>query len=124
MFSTDFWLLILSVILVIIFLIYLMTRKKRTQLHAIFITDFILTLIISIGVLLQSVFKDIDPIVFENFIYIGTCFLPVSIFFTGSIFVKTKIHLKRKHLLLFIIPITSLLILWTNKYHNLFYVTY
>ena len=65
-----------------------------------------------------------DPMVFENFIYIGTCFLPVSIFFTGSIFVNTKIKFKKAHLLLFVVPILSLMVLWTNSYHHLFYVFY
>ena len=95
--------------------------------RGIFIINCVLTLIISLGVLIQTVCYNlftIDPMIFENFIYIGTCFLPVSIFFTGSIFVNTKIKFRKLYLLLFIIPICSLLILWTNNYHHLFYVKY
>ena len=65
-----------------------------------------------------------NPWNFENFIYIGTCFLPVAIFFTGLIFAKTKITFKKKYLLFFIVPALSLIVLWTNDYHHLFYKIY
>ena len=42
----------------------------------------------------------------------------------GLIFANTKIKFKKKYLLLFIIPIISLLVLWTNDYHHLFYEHY
>lgn len=126
-FGLDFWLLFISIIILLFLSFYLFKRKDKTQLRGIFIINCVLTLIISLGVLIQTVCYNlftIDPMIFENFIYIGTCFLPVSIFFTGSIFVNTKIKFRKLYLLLFIIPICSLLILWTNNYHHLFYVKY
>lgn len=127
LFSVDFCLLLISVILSIILLVYLARNKKKSQLHSIFIIDLLLTLIISIGVLTQSICYnvfEINPMLFENFIYIGTCFLPVALFFTGLIFSNTKITFKKWYLLLFLIPILSLLILWTNDLHHLFYKYY
>lgn len=126
-FNTDFWLLVLSIILTIGLFIYIVKQKDRKQLHNIFLCTLLCTLIISIGVLSQAILNTvfgISAILFENIIYIGTCFLPVAVFFTSSIFVNTKIEFKQSYLLLFIIPIISLLILWTNNYHHLFYVTY
>ena len=126
-FGLDFWLLFISIIILLFLSFYLFKRKDKTQLRGIFIINCVLTLIISLGVLIQTVCYNlftIDPMIFENFIYIGTCFLPVSIFFTGSIFVNTKIKFRKLYLLLFIIPICSLLILWTNNYLLLFYVKY
>lgn len=123
----DFWLLFFSVLLLLFLLIYLFRKRDHTQLREIFIINCALTLIISVGVLVQAICYNLfrmDPMVFENFIYIGTCFLPVSIFFTGSIFVNTKIKFKKAHLLLFVVPILSLMVLWTNSYHHLFYVFY
>ena len=67
---------------------------------------------------------NIKPIIFDYFAYIGICFLPVSMFFTGLIFVNTKIKFKKSYLLLFIVPIISLIMVWTNDYHHLFYVNY
>lgn len=128
-FTLDFWLLLISTFLILFLLIYISKKKEqnKSQLRHIFILNITFTLIISLGVLCQYIFSNlfnVDPIIFENIIYIGTCFLPVSIFFTGLIFVDTKIKLRRYHLLLFIIPILSLIILWTNNYHHLFYIKY
>ena len=50
--------------------------------------------------------------------------MPVSVFFTGLIFENTKINFSKKHLLLLVVPIISLLVLWTNDYHHLFYEIY
>lgn len=126
-FNIDFWFLLISNILLLLLTIYLFRHNNKTQLKVVFIIDLILTLIITAGVLFQAIFTNlfnIDPINFENIIYIGTCFLPVSIFFTGLIFVNTKIKFKKLYLLFFVIPALSLIVLWTNTYHNLFYITY
>ena len=66
----------------------------------------------------------IEPIYFDYFTYIGICFVTIAIFFVGLVFAKTKVKFKPKYLLLFIIPIMSLLVLWTNDYHHLFYENY
>jgi PAS domain S-box-containing protein len=127
MFNLDFWLLVFSTILVIVLVIYLLKQQQHNQLTDIFILDLIFTLIISIGVICQSFFSyffNVPEILFENIIYIGTCFLPVSVFFTVSIFVNKKINFRKSYLLLLIVPILSLIVLWTNNIHNLFYIKY
>jgi len=104
---------------------YIMKKQSKSQMKTIFLLNIFLILILSITVFLELLFANkynIDPIVFEYFSYIGGCFLPVTVFLTGQIFVNTKIKFTKKYLLLFIIPIISLLVLWTNKYHNLFYI--
>jgi two-component system sensor histidine kinase HupT/HoxJ len=80
-----------------------------------------------VGVILQAILSklcNIPAINFENYIYIGTCFLPVCILFTGKIFSNPNYKLKRIDLFTLIIPITSLIILWTNNFHHLFYKVY
>lgn len=126
-FNLDFWLLLISVILTLFLLVYLFHKKKPSQLRNVFIINCFLTIIISAGVLCQSLFRiylGVDPMLFEDIIYIGTCFLPIALFFTGLIFANTKIQLNKKYLLLFIVPIISLITLWTNDFHNLFYKRY
>lgn len=101
--------------------------KGKNQLKKIFIINTILVFFWCLLLLGQKYFcskYNINPIIFEWFIYICACFLPVSILFTGIIFANTKIILKKQHLLLFIIPILSLIVLWTNEIHNLFYIQY
>ena len=125
--NIQFYLLLMSVAIMIWFCIYLLHKKDRKQLSRIFILDLACTLIISIGVLFQVIFTNFfnaDPFIFEKFIYIGTCFFPVCFLLTSSIFINTKLVLTSKHKLLFILPLISLIILWTNNYHHLFYQSY
>lgn len=125
--SIPLFLLILSALSIVITLIYVLRTKGRSQLKTIFCVDLIFVLVICLGVIFQDILSknfNWNPWNFEKFIYIGTCFLPVAIFFTGLIFAKTKITFKKKYLLFFIVPALSLIVLWTNDYHHLFYKIY
>lgn len=125
--SIPLFLLILSALSIVITLIYVLRIKRRSQLKTIFCVDLICVLVICLGVIFQDILSknfNWNPWNFEKFIYIGTCFLPVAIFFTGLIFAKTKITFKKKYLLFFIVPALSLIVLWTNDYHHLFYKIY
>lgn len=125
--SIPLFLLMLSALSIVITLIYVLRTKGRSQLKIIFCVDLICVLVICLGVIFQDILSKYfswNPWNFENFIYIGTCFLPVAIFFTGLIFAKTKIIFKKKYLLFFIVPALSLIVLWTNDYHHLFYKIY
>ena len=125
--SIPLFLLMLSALSIVITLIYILRTKGRSQLKTFFCVDLICVLVICLGVIFQDILSknfNWDPWNFEKFIYIGTCFLPVAIFFTGLIFTKTKITFKKRYLLFFIVPALSLIVLWTNDYHHLFYKHY
>lgn len=126
-FDLSFWLLVLSTLLTVVMFVYISCQKDRKQLHNVFCLNLFCSLIISVGVLCQAVcnyFFSIPSIWFENIIYIGTCFLPLTVFFTSLIFTNTKITFKKSYLLLLVIPILSLIVLWTNDLHHLFYIQY
>lgn len=119
--------LIISAALITGLLVYVLKIKNKTSLQNIFCLDLLCVFIICVGVILQAILSklcNIPAINFENYIYIGTCFLPVCILFTGKIFSNPNYKLKRIDLFTLIIPITSLLILWTNNFHHLFYKEY
>ena len=119
--------LIVSAALITGLLVYVLKIKSKTSLQNIFCLDLLCVFIICVGVILQAILSklcNIPAINFENYIYIGTCFLPVCILFTGKIFSNPNYKLKRIDLFTLIIPITSLIILWTNNYHHLFYKVY
>ena len=120
-------LLVVSIASIVLLIFYVLSKRPLVQLQKVFLAMLICVFIIAIGVLLQDLLSSntsIDPIYFEYFIYIGTCFLPVALFFTALIFKNTKIKFEKRYLLLFIIPIISLLVLWTNNSHHLFYVEF
>lgn len=106
---------------------YLIMVKKKTQLQKVFIMNSVLMFFCCTFLLAQKYFCanfDINPIIFEWFIYIFNSLLPVSVLFTGIIFANTKITFKRHYILLFVIPIISIVLLWTNNIHHLLYVNY
>ena len=125
--NTEFILLVISTLSIILLMGNIIRKKPVSQLQNAFATVLLTVLVISVGVISQLVcsnFLNIEPIYFENFIYIGTCMLPVALFFVAIIFRNTKIRFKRKYLLLFVIPFLTLAVLYTNQYHHLFYKVY
>lgn len=125
--DTEFILLVISTLSIILLMGNIMRKRPVSQLQNAFATVLLTVLVISVGVISQLVcsnFLNIEPIYFENFIYIGTCMLPVALFFIAIIFRNTKIRFKRKYLLLFVIPFLTLAVLYTNQYHHLFYKVY
>ena len=127
--SIMFYSFTVAVFLAIIFgvLIYLLKAITKTQLQQIFAVNLILLIVAFLFMFLQIQFNgkwNVDPIYFDYFSYIGIVFLPVSIYFTAIIFTNTKIRFKPTYLLFCIIPILSLLFLWTNNAHHLFFRKY
>lgn len=106
---------------------YLLNKKNKKQLDKIFIIIFGMFIFWMLCMILQIFFVNnfgANPIYFEYFVYLVGCFLPVAFFFMSLIFAKTKITFKKKYLILFVIPVISLLLLWTNDFHHLFYKVY
>ena len=119
--------LIITTILILFLFIFIDKTKTNHQMKNAFNFAIICLLVCCIGLLLQMTFcniSNIPPIYFDYFVYIGTCFLPVAFLFIALIFAKTKINFTKKYLWLFIIPSLSILLLWTNNYHHLFYINY
>jgi len=124
---TTLILLGIAIIADISLLVIMKKSVNKNQIRKVFFCNLICLMICTAGQIAQILFADklgIAPIYFDYFVYIGTCLLPISVFFTGLIFANTKIKFKKKYLLLFIVPIISLLVLWTNDYHHLFYEQY
>ena len=125
--NLEFLLLLFSALSILFLLIHTKKSNKTSQINKFFSYVLICILIISFGVIAQAIgyYKyGIDPIYFEYIIYIGTCFLPVALYFTSLAFSKTKVEYNKYHRFLFIIPVISLLLLWTNDKHHLFFVNY
>ena len=127
--TKDFALVALFVatIVNILLIIYLANTKEKKQLSKIFILTLSLLILWTVSLILQitvSTKLNIKPIYFDYITYIAICFVPVTVFFMGLIFVKTKIVFKKKYLLLLIVPVVSLIVLWTNDFHHLFYKNY
>lgn len=117
-----------AISVVLIFLLnYLQKQKNKTQLYTIFSIIFVI-LIFWMVCLISQIYCvkkfSAKPIYFDYFVYISICFLPIAFLFMSLIFSRTKISFKKVYMLLFIIPSVSLILLWTNNLHHLFYKEY
>ena len=78
------------------------------------------------SLIMQILFQNsgISLTFFEGLASFGACFLPVLVLFLGIIFGKTKIKVKWYYIFLFVIPIISTILMFTNDSHHLMYKEY
>ena len=120
-------LLIISLLTNLVITFVIMKRTHGNQLQKYFLGTLICISICLVGQICQILFSkkyNIQPVYFDYFVYIGTVFLPVFILLTGLTLYKTKIDITNKIYLLFVVPIITLLVIWTNDLHHLFYINY
>lgn len=122
--SFSFILLNLSFILILGMLAYVLKIKHKRQIHYAFIIVINSILIWTLGYL--GLFYcyyafGYDSAFFIKMILTGVVTTPVSIYYLGYIYAKTKANFTLVHKLLLIIPFISLLLVYTNEYHGLFY---
>lgn len=121
--------ILLFVTLIAILTFAFFTRKKqKSTLYSLFRVLFLLLSLHVVALILLFYFKDIilnmDTLMYIDAIsYISTCNLPVILFFISSIYENKETNLK-KYWYLFIIPILSIIIIFTNPLHHLFCKSY
>ena len=99
--SNQFYTIALAVcnILLGILLIIVVNTKRKKVVHTAFAFVVFCLMICCLGQYSSLVFADawhIEPVYFDYFVYIGTCFLPVAFLFFSISFAKTKFKFKRK----------------------------
>lgn len=118
--------MILTFLALILLICYIKKQKNKTRLHKLFIIISVMLEVYLLSMFSQLSFAkylDIPPIYFE---YITGCvaeYIPVIIFIISLVFYKNDINLKNWRLL-YVIPTLSLISLWTNDFHHLFYRHY
>ena len=119
--------LIITAAVNVVLIFYLVRNQNKDQLSNTFIITMSLLFIWVFFLILQITLSKplgIDPIYFDYLVYIGACLVPVAVYFIGLIYYKKGINFKPKYLLTLIIPAISLVTLWTNDSHHLFYKHY
>lgn len=124
-FNTTGFLMLIALLSVIFMFGSLLRNSKKTLIIKEFIILFLLLIIHSFGLILQILYSQttVPPIYFDYITYISAVFIPVIFTYIGKTYSDNTLNIK-KYLWLTIIPIISLLVLWTNELHNLFYKHY
>jgi len=120
-FSVTDILLIISTVMIVFLLAYILGMKNKTQLHTVFALDLTSVFIICSGVLAQSFCTkawNADAYMFEKYIYVGTCTLPVFMFFTGLIYSRKKIRIRKSDFLFMVVPLITIYMVWTNQLYS------
>ena len=106
---------------------FVLSQKKLKQLQKIFVIIFGLMFLwiftMAIQIICLNKF-DISIKYFYYIYYISICFLPLAYLFMAIIFEKGDLKFYKRLILLFIVPTLSLILLWTNDLHHLFYKEY
>jgi PAS domain S-box-containing protein len=117
----------LSLALIIDFgmIIYLNKKLKGNGFYKVMISIYVVLIFYFVGLILQLTCKNSNiPLIYFDYItYIAATMLPVCILFMALMYLNKNIKLN-KLLFLFIIPFISLITLFTNDFHHLFYIKY
>ena len=120
--SISLILVVISTITILASIIYVGTRKNKTQLHYVYILLMSSTLVWCTGAIGEVTTKDVYH--FNSFIqtcnYFGIALVSVFILLLGIVFTNSKITITWRYALLFILPIGSAIAVATNESHHLF----
>ena len=121
--------LAITVIAELVIFYYIRKRgNKRSQLVTAFKLTMLCMMFWCIGLMVQILainFISLDVAIYiDYFIYLPVVLTPVALFFIAYIFIKKHIEFKKWYLLLFIVPTITMIVLWTNDFHHLFYIDY
>ncbi len=121
--SVQFFITCGTIVLLVLMGIYIASAKKKKILHFIFLLIILEIFIWNGAAILRGVFGASlqNFIIWENITYIGAAAVPVSLIFLGIAYAQSEKGLRKRHLLLLIIPVVTQVIVWTNGMHHLFY---
>ena len=120
-------LMIISEVLILtVFMSINNSKQKNTQLRKIMQLILVSLFIWTFSLIMQIMFQNsnISLTFFEGLASFGACFLPIFLLLLGITFGKTKIKLKWYYSFLFVIPIISTFLMFTNDMHHLMYEHY
>lgn len=125
------YIIALSITVIFELIIFYFIRRrggKHNQLVVAFKMTMTCMMLWCLGLIVQIlVINFISPnlaVYVDYFIYLPVVLTPVALFFVAYIFKNKSIEFKKWYILLFIIPTITMLVLWTNDIHHLFYQSY
>lgn len=124
-YSVRIGILLASLVAIIIMTVALNKNKKKLKVYKYF-TWLNLTLIVhTFSMLMQIIFRNfaLPPVFFEYVSYLGASFTPICLLFLALSYVKKEKYIENLKVL-YIVPILFLIIIFTNNFHNLFFVEY
>jgi len=107
--------------------IYILSRKKKKQIHKFFMYMIFFLLIYNFGMALlvsSDVFFNYKSIYFEYIVFFGVTNCSVCFLLFCLVYVKQQLFFSYKYVILCLLPNITNIVLWTNSFHKLFYKEY
>lgn len=114
-------------LILLVMCIYILTRRNKGVMHYSLLMFSIEVLLWTVAVMLQGTLgenNEAQHIFWEKVTYFGSALVPVSLVLLARAYAGSEKGFSKKSLLLFIVPIVTLIIIWTNDMHNLFFAQY
>lgn len=118
-------LLTISILFVSFFSILILRMKNKKQLHYAVLAATTSVIMWDLVIVFHLYFKDTKfNYFFELLYFLGPITVSVAVLFLGLSFAYYEIVFTRKWLVLFILPVISAIMLFTNQFHHLFFTTF
>ena len=117
----------LSTLLGVGMIIMVARRTTNSQLRTAFLVCIGCTTLWNICTLLELDFRlatGITNMLFVNVCYIAICIVPISILYLGKIIAQPHWYPKPKDVIFLVIPLISIIVVFTNPLHHLFFVNF
>ena len=126
MMSTIFFILVhVSLLLSIGMIVMVLRKSRRSQIRTAFLVTLGVMTIWNIGTLLEMDLRaatGVEHVFFINLCYIGICLAPIAILYMGKVIMCLDWQPEPRHALFLIIPVVSIVMVFTNSLHHLFFV--
>ena len=102
-------------------------RCQPSQIRTAFLFTLGIMALWIIGTILEMDFRIITGktyMLFINICYIGICLVPVAILALGKVILQSDWHPKPLHASFLVIPFVSIVVVFTNPHHNLFFINF
>lgn len=123
----SFLLLHASTLLLLGLFVLILLMKNKKEIHFFSLSLVLFVFIWSFAMLLETYatnYYEYSGMLFTNIYFTAVNFVPVCIFFIGLTFAYSATALTKRFYPLFLVPVLSTILLWTNKFHQLFFVSY
>ncbi|MEL7609111.1 MAG: histidine kinase N-terminal 7TM domain-containing protein [Bacillota bacterium] len=124
--SLTYYLVGITMLMLVVLAVIVGLRKKKSMLHYLFLALVIQLFIWSAAACFESIVGESNHLylIFEKLTYIGSATVPVTMLLISLSYARGDAGLRNTDFLLYLVPLLTQIIVWTNDFHHLFYVSY
>ncbi|MDD6677871.1 MAG: histidine kinase N-terminal 7TM domain-containing protein [Firmicutes bacterium] len=123
--STELFLLLVLIVFFVSFLVYSMASKRRMRLvqklYDAFCAVILVWMLSLVGMRFTNPENQVGMYIWDSLTYIGVAFAPMFMLQIALAFVSGRERMPKRWMFLYIVPVITNLVVWTNPLHHLHY---